>query len=145
MDPGTRVATQWSGFTGEAFKLSELLVKLRFAEEAANSIVVDGLNSGEELEHLDDDMCNIFFQNFRKPGSDQKGVVVSMMDQVSLKLLVWRLQHMKCVSRIIVIDAIDIEWCRVMNDQNKLEAAWTNTLSEKDYPRANLGDVPHNF
>ena len=131
--------------TGDALKVAKLLVKFRFTEEAWKSIVGSGVNSKEELEKLDDDMCKIFVQNFRKPGSDQKGVVVSMMAQVFLKLLVWRLQHMKCVSRIIVIDAIDIEWCRVMNDHNKLEAAWTNTLSEKDYPRANLGDVPHIF
>ena len=52
---------------------------------------------------------------------------------------------MKCVSRIIVIDAIDIEWCHVMNDQNKLEAAWPKTLSETYYPKANLGDVPQTF
>ena len=37
----------WSVFTGDALKVAELLVKLRFTEEAIKSIVGDGLDSGE--------------------------------------------------------------------------------------------------
>ena len=36
--------------------MAELLVKWRFTEEAAKSIVGIGLDSGDELDHLDDDM-----------------------------------------------------------------------------------------
>ena len=61
------------------------------------------------------------------------------------KLLVWGMQHTKRVSRTIGINTIYIEWCRGMDYQKKLEAAWTNTLSEKDYPKANLGNVPYTF
>ena len=72
MAPGIKGEMNWSGFTADALKVAELLVKLRFTEEAAKSIVGNGLCSGEELEHLDDDMCNSFVQNFRKPSADQK-------------------------------------------------------------------------
>ena len=67
------------------------------------------------------------------------------MAEVFLKILIWGLQHLKLVSRTIDVDIINIEWCRGMNDQNKLETAWTNTLSEKYYPKVNLGDVPQTF
>ena len=67
------------------------------------------------------------------------------MAGVFLKLLIWGLQHMKSVSRKIYIETIDIEWCRGMNEQNKLEAAWKKTPPERDYPKAKLGDVPQNF
>ena len=60
MDPVIQGATHWSVFAGDALGVAELLLKLRFTEEAAKSIVGDGLDSGEELEHLDDYMCNIF-------------------------------------------------------------------------------------
>ena len=81
--------------------MAELLVKLRFTEEAAKSIIVIGLDSGEELDHLDDNMRNSLSQNCRKPGADQNIVVVSTMAQLFLKLLVWGLQHMKRVSKTI--------------------------------------------
>ena len=55
------------------------------------------------------------------------------------------MQHTKRVSRTIGINTIYIEWCRGMDYQKKLEAAWTNTLSEKDYPKANLGNDTQNF
>ena len=145
MDPGTQGAAHWSGFTGVALKVAELLVKLIFKEEAVKSIVGDGLNSGEEFKHLVDDMCKNFFQSFRKSGADQKGVVVSTVAKFSLKLLVWVLQHIMCIYRTIDIDTIDIEWCRDMNDHNKLKDDWPKALSEMDYPKANLGDVPQTF
>ena len=138
MDPGTQGAAHWSGFTGVALKVAELLVKLIFKEEAVKSIVGDGLNSGEEFKHLVDDMCKIFFQNSRKSGADQKGVVVSTVAKVSLKLLVWVLQHIMCIYRTIDIDTIDIEWCRDMNYHNKLKDYWPKALSEMDYPKANI-------
>ena len=81
--------------------MAELLVKLRFTEEAAKYIIVIGLDSGEELDHLDDNMGNSLSQNCRKPGADQNIVVVSTMAQLFLKLLVWGLQHMKRVSKTI--------------------------------------------
>ena len=71
MAPGQRGEMHWSGFTGDAFKVCELLVKLRLIEESAKSIVGDGLNSGDELEHLDHDMCKSFSQNLLKPDADQ--------------------------------------------------------------------------
>ena len=145
MDYGTQEATYWSGFTVDALKVYELLVKLRYTEKYAKYIVGDGLDSGEKLEYLDNYMCNSFVKNCCNPGADQKGVVVSTMDEVFLKLFVWGMQHTKDVSRTIDIDIIVIEWSRGMNGQKKLEAAWTNTLSEKYYPKANLGDVPHTF
>ena len=52
---------------------------------------------------------------------------------------------MKRVYRKIDIDTISIEWCHGMNKKNKLEAAWINNLSEKDYLKGNLGNVPHTF
>ena len=73
--------------------MAKILVKLKFSEESTKSIVGYGINSGEEIEHLDDDMCKSFPQNFHKPGADQKGVVVSTMAEVFLKLLVWELQQ----------------------------------------------------
>ena len=103
MDPGTQEATHCSGLTGDAMKLAELLVKLKFIEESAKSVVVNGLDSGEELEDLADYMCKIFVQNCRKPSSDQKEVVVSTMTDIFLKILVWRLQHMTHVSGTINI------------------------------------------
>ena len=70
-------------------------------------------------------MCKSFFQKYRKPGDDQKGVVVSTMDEVFLKLFVWGMQHTKDVSRTIDIDIIVIEWSCGMNGQKKLEAGQT--------------------
>ena len=52
--------SHWSGFTGDALKVAKLLVKLKFAEETINFIVVDGLDSVEELEPLDNYMCKSF-------------------------------------------------------------------------------------
>ena len=79
-------------------------------------------------------MGKVLFQNCRKSGAEQKGVVVSMMDEVFLEILIWGLQYMKRISRSIDIDTldidtIDIEWCHNINNQKKLEAAWPNTLS----------------
>ena len=62
-------------------KLAKLLVKFKLTEEATKSIIVNGIDRGEEIEHLDEKMCNSFFQECRKPGADQKGVVVSMMSE----------------------------------------------------------------
>ena len=108
MASGTWVEIHWSGFTGDALKADKLLVKLRFTEEAAKSTVGDDLYSGEEIEHLDDDMWNSFVQKCRKTRAEQKRVVLYMMAEVFLKLLVWILQYMKRVSRKIDIDTIDI-------------------------------------
>ena len=109
MAPGrTQGTMHWSSFTGNALKVAELLVKLWFIEEEGNSIVGDVLDSGEELKHLNDDMCKSFFQNYCKPGADQKGVVIFTMAKIFLKL-VWEIQHMKRVSRTIDIDTITIE------------------------------------
>ena len=119
----------WYGFSGDAFKVAELLDKLKFTEESAKYIVVDGLDSLEELEHLDNYMCNTFVQNWRKNGSKKKGVGVSTMADVFLEISVWGMQHMKRFSRIIDIYTIEIEWCHSINDQVNLEASWTNTLS----------------
>ena len=47
--------------------MAELLVKLRFTEEAAKSIVGIGLDSGEELDHLDDNMRNSFSKTAASP------------------------------------------------------------------------------
>ena len=145
MAPGTRGATHCPGFTNEALKVVKLLAKLNFTEEDAKSIVGDGFDSREELENLDDNMCKSFIQNCRKPVADHKVVVTSNMAEVFLKLLVWGLHHMKHVSRNIDINTIVIEWCHGMNDQNKLEANRPKTLSEKDYPKANLGNVTQTF
>ena len=90
-------------------------------------------------------MCKRFVKNFRKPGADQKGVAASKMAGVFLKLLVWVLQHTKIVSENIDIDTLDAELFRGMNYQKKLEASWPNTLSEKYYSKANLGDAPQTF
>ena len=47
MYPGTRGArVKRYGFTGDALKVDTLFVKLKFIEEATNSIAGDGLNSG---------------------------------------------------------------------------------------------------
>ena len=113
---GTQGVTHWSEFTGDALKVDKLLVKLRFTEESAKSIVGYGLDSGEELEHLYDNMCKSFVKTVHKPSADQKGVVVSTMAEVFLGLLVRVMQHMKRVSRTIDIDTTNIEWCRVMNN-----------------------------
>ena len=67
------------------------------------------------------------------------------MSEVLLKILVWGLQNMKRVPRKIDIETINIEWCCRMINQKKLEAAWTSTQSENDYPKDNLGDVTHTF
>ena len=119
----------WSGFTGDSLKVAEILVKLRFPEEITKYIVGDGLDSWEKLEHLDVNMCNSLIQKYRQPGADHKGVAVSMMAEVFLKILVWGLEHINFVSRKIYFDTIDIEWCCYMNNQKKLDAAWPNTLS----------------
>ena len=58
MPPGTRGSwDQWYEFTSYALKVTKILARLKFIEEYKKSIVVDGLNRGDELEHLDDDMC----------------------------------------------------------------------------------------
>ena len=146
MSPVTRGAgAQWSGYTSDALKKAKLLVKLKFTEEASKSIVGNIIDSREELENLDDDMCKSFLQSCRNPGDEQKGVAIYTMSEVFLKILVWGLQHMKRVFRNIDINTIEIEWFRGMNKQKKLEADWQNTLSEKDYPKANLIDVPPTF
>ena len=89
MATGTQGAgAHWSGFTGDALKVAELLVKLKFTEAVTNSIVGNGIDIGEEIEHLDDDMCNIFSPNFHNTGAIQYGVAVSMMAEVFLKILV---------------------------------------------------------
>ena len=68
MATGTQGAgAHWSGFTGDALKVAELLVKLKFTEAVTNSIVGNGIDIGEEIEHLDDDMCNIFSQTSTIP------------------------------------------------------------------------------
>ena len=64
---GTQGVTHWSEFTGDALKVDKLLVKLRFTEESAKSIVGYGLDSGEELEHLYDNMCKSFVKNSASP------------------------------------------------------------------------------
>ena len=117
-------------------------MKLKFTEKAAKSIVRNGLNRGEELEHLDEETCNIFFQNFRKPSADQNGVVISTMAEVFLKILVWGMKHIRRVSRKIDIETTSIDWCLSMKYQKKLEDAWPNNLSEKYYPKSNLCDFP---
>ena len=68
--------------------MPEILAKSKFTEEAAKSIVGDGINRGEDLEHLDYDMFKSFVQNFCKPSYIQDGVVVSTMAEVFLKLLI---------------------------------------------------------
>ena len=67
------------------------------------------------------------------------------MDEFFLKLLIWGMQQMKRVYRTIDVNTIYIDWCRGMNNQKKLGAAWPNTLSEKDYPKSNLVNFPQNF
>ena len=117
MAPGIQISgVHWSGFTGDAMKVAKLLVKLKFKEESTNSIIGNGLDSGEELQHLDDNMCKSFIQNFHKSGAVQDGVVLSTMVEVFLKFLVWGLKRMKSVSRTIDVDTIYIEWCRSMNN-----------------------------
>ena len=61
-------------------EVDKLLVKLNFTKEAEKSIFGHDLDSGGELENLDDEMCKSFVQNCYKPSSDQKGVIVSTMD-----------------------------------------------------------------
>ena len=57
MDPRTPgVGVHWSIFTGEALKVAKILMKLKFTEEDAKSIIGNGLEISEELEHLDDGM-----------------------------------------------------------------------------------------
>ena len=52
---------------------------------------------------------------------------------------------MKRVSGTTDIDTIAIYWCCGMNDHKKLNSTWSNTIPEKDYPKANLGNVTQNF
>ena len=146
MDPGTQgKRAHWSSFNGNTKKVAKILAKLKFTQEAAKSIVGDGLNIGEELEQLDDNICKIFLQNYCNPSAGQYRVVISMVDEVFLKFLIWGLQHMKCVSRTIGIVRIDIQWCHGTNNQKKLKADRPNNLLKKDYTKANLGDVTQTF
>ena len=47
MAPGTQGSgAHWSVFTGDVLKVADILVKLKFTEEAVKSIVSDGLGSG---------------------------------------------------------------------------------------------------
>ena len=52
---------------------------------------------------------------------------------------------MKHVSMTIDIDTIYIEWRRGIKVHKRLEDAWPNTLSEKDYHKSNLINAPHTF
>ena len=122
------VGAHWYDLISDALVVSELFMKMKIIEEAAKSIVCYGLNMGEDFDDLYDDMCKSFVQNCRNPSTDQKGMVVSTMAEFFFKILVWTLLHMKCVSGTIVIKNIDIEWCRSMNKQKKLEAAWPKTI-----------------
>ena len=78
----------YSGFTGDTLKLAKLLVKLKFTKEAAKPTVGNGLNIREDLEHLYDEMYKSFFQNVCKPGDGQKGVAISTMADIFLKILI---------------------------------------------------------
>ena len=67
MDTGIQRATHWSGFTGDALKVSELLVKLGYTEKSAKSIFGNSLDSGEKIENLDEDMCKSFSKTTTSP------------------------------------------------------------------------------
>ena len=115
-----------------------LLHRLKFSQAAAKHIVTNDYNELEEFAVLTDSQVHGLVANCRKLGGGTDGIIVPTGAENYLKLFVWGAMHYARISRTIVLEDVDTDWCRSLVYQKTLEENWKttiDTLTDSDYPK----------
>ena len=140
----------WSGYppTSDKHALCCVLKRLKFTEEAAKLIILDGYDEIAEYETMTDEVVERLVSNLRKPAAGTDGTLVSTTAETYLKQFAWVLRHNLRVSREVDLADVDTDWCRSMLVQKTMEDRWTttlDTLTDGDYPKCDPNNYPRFF
>ena len=142
--------------TAEETAQTQLLVGLKFPEEAAKSIIKQGFVGLEELKELGDDEVENLCKIVRRPrgtktsgsargATADPGTNVPMLAESNLKLTCYFIMHkLDRVSREITREDVTLENVKALKDLKKEQDEW-KAPDKDNYPTIMKKNWPHTF
>ena len=119
--------------------MCDLFVHIKFSQEAAKALVIEGLNSIEELQNVRMGDAETYMKNLRKPGGMSVGYTVSTTAGLNFTTIIWVVNHFVRVSHPFPISKVSVPWLRDFHTQIELEESYDHT-TVPTHPKVNQND-----